>query len=141
MTPNPDILCNEFIKFGSFYRYCIQNLNVDAIATGHYAQSSYGPFLEMFDSSERKYIIVGDLMRILFSPECVCGEYVILYYSINFGCDYLEFCDAIFHFLVHYTRRSDRLKESVKFNLNWFFSFIRVDRLELCFCVFRFIPS
>ncbi|KAK7582800.1 hypothetical protein V9T40_014245 [Parthenolecanium corni] len=52
MTPNPDILCNEFIKFGSFYRYCIQNLNVDAIATGHYAQSSYGPFLEMFDSSE-----------------------------------------------------------------------------------------
>ncbi len=35
-TPNPDMLCNPFIKFGAFYNY-LQN-NYDLIATGHYAQ-------------------------------------------------------------------------------------------------------
>lgn len=36
-TPNPDILCNQQIKFGSFYSK-IDALQFDAIATGHYAQ-------------------------------------------------------------------------------------------------------
>lgn len=35
-TPNPDILCNQYIKFDAFYRYAM-NEGFDAIATGHYA--------------------------------------------------------------------------------------------------------
>ena len=35
-TPNPDILCNQYIKFNEFYKYAIEN-QFDCIATGHYA--------------------------------------------------------------------------------------------------------
>lgn len=48
LTPNPDILCNRCVKFDRFYNYAMQHLNVDAICTGHYARSSFGPFLENF---------------------------------------------------------------------------------------------
>lgn len=34
-TPNPDILCNQFIKFDAFFNYAMKN-GFDAIATGHY---------------------------------------------------------------------------------------------------------
>jgi len=37
-TPNPDIWCNEFIKFGMFLDYAVGELGVDKIATGHYAR-------------------------------------------------------------------------------------------------------
>ena len=37
-TPNPDILCNQKIKFKAFYNYAINTLGLDAIATGHYAR-------------------------------------------------------------------------------------------------------
>jgi tRNA-specific 2-thiouridylase len=36
-TPNPDIICNQEIKFGLFYKY-LEKQNFDFIATGHYAQ-------------------------------------------------------------------------------------------------------
>lgn len=38
-TPNPDILCNQFIKFDAFYQFAMKN-GFDAIATGHYASST-----------------------------------------------------------------------------------------------------
>lgn len=53
-TPNPDVYCNKYIKFGYFYRYAKENLSCDAIATGHYAQTSFGPFLEDFHSEKSK---------------------------------------------------------------------------------------
>jgi tRNA-specific 2-thiouridylase len=37
ITPNPDVLCNEKIKFGAFMRWAIAQ-GADAVATGHYAQ-------------------------------------------------------------------------------------------------------
>ena len=36
-TPNPDILCNKYIKFDSFAKYA-RTFDVDYIATGHYAK-------------------------------------------------------------------------------------------------------
>ncbi len=36
-TPNPDILCNKYIKFDSFLKFALSK-GVDYIATGHYAK-------------------------------------------------------------------------------------------------------
>lgn len=53
-TPNPDILCNKFIKFDLFVKYALEKLNADAIATGHYVKTSFGNFLENYDESSGK---------------------------------------------------------------------------------------
>ena len=37
-TPNPDILCNKYIKFDAFFKYAM-DLGFDAVATGHYASN------------------------------------------------------------------------------------------------------
>lgn len=36
-TPNPDVLCNKYIKFDAFFKYAMER-GFDAVATGHYAQ-------------------------------------------------------------------------------------------------------
>ena len=38
-TPNPDILCNKYIKFDSFFEYAMKQ-GFDKVATGHYASNS-----------------------------------------------------------------------------------------------------
>jgi tRNA-specific 2-thiouridylase len=40
-TPNPDVLCNRLIKFGSFLAHA-RRLGADCIATGHYARIMTG---------------------------------------------------------------------------------------------------
>lgn len=37
ITPNPDIFCNKYVKFGGFLQWALDN-NAHFIATGHYAQ-------------------------------------------------------------------------------------------------------
>ena len=37
-TPNPDILCNKYIKFDSFFEYAMRQ-GFDKVATGHYASN------------------------------------------------------------------------------------------------------
>jgi len=39
-TPNPDVLCNQQVKFGAFYDYISDEY--DYVATGHYAQVEHG---------------------------------------------------------------------------------------------------
>lgn len=39
-TPNPDILCNKYIKFGTFLQFAEKN-GADFIATGHYAKKIF----------------------------------------------------------------------------------------------------
>lgn len=36
-TPNPDVMCNQHVKFGAFLRFALQS-GADRVATGHYAQ-------------------------------------------------------------------------------------------------------
>ncbi len=38
-TPNPDILCNKYVKFKAFLDYALEDVGADAIATGHYARA------------------------------------------------------------------------------------------------------
>uniref|UniRef100_A0A5K3EPU7 tRNA-5-taurinomethyluridine 2-sulfurtransferase n=1 Tax=Mesocestoides corti TaxID=53468 RepID=A0A5K3EPU7_MESCO len=52
-TPNPDILCNRYVKFPKLAeitlkssKLCHPSICADAFATGHYARNSYGNFLE-----------------------------------------------------------------------------------------------
>ena len=37
-TPNPDILCNKYIKFDCMLNYALNQLQGDYLATGHYAK-------------------------------------------------------------------------------------------------------
>lgn len=36
-TPNPDVMCNKYVKFGGFFDYAMEH-GADYVATGHYAQ-------------------------------------------------------------------------------------------------------
>lgn len=70
MTPNPDVLCNTMVKFGTFMRYALEN-GADIVATGHYAQSSEGRLLRGKDASkDQSYFLheltAEQLMRISF---------------------------------------------------------------------------
>ncbi len=40
-TPNPCIMCNQFIKWGEIFDYATNELNADVFATGHYAQIKF----------------------------------------------------------------------------------------------------
>jgi len=35
-TPNPDVMCNKYVKFGAFLRFALES-GADYVATGHYA--------------------------------------------------------------------------------------------------------
>ena len=49
-TPNPDVLCNKYIKFGSFINWVNKNIkDVDFIATGHYAKLENNQLKKPFD--------------------------------------------------------------------------------------------
>jgi tRNA-specific 2-thiouridylase len=36
-TPNPDVMCNRYVKFGGFFNWAMKQ-GADFVATGHYAQ-------------------------------------------------------------------------------------------------------
>lgn len=54
-TPNPDILCNKYIKFDAFFNYAM-NQGFEAVATGHYASvvhhESYSEMIKAVDRSK-----------------------------------------------------------------------------------------
>lgn len=50
-TPNPDIMCNEEIKFGLFYERALSE-GADFIATGHYARTRDAKLLRAADDNK-----------------------------------------------------------------------------------------
>ena len=50
-TPNPDIMCNQEIKFKLFYEVSMEQ-GADFIATGHYAQTKDGKLLRAIDENK-----------------------------------------------------------------------------------------
>ncbi len=36
-TPNPDVMCNKYVKFGGFFKWAMEH-GADFVATGHYTQ-------------------------------------------------------------------------------------------------------
>ena len=50
-TPNPDVMCNKYIKFDSFYKKA-KELKADYIATGHYAKVIDGKLYKAKDKNK-----------------------------------------------------------------------------------------
>lgn len=50
-TPNPDIMCNQKVKFDAFYKKCISE-GADYIATGHYAKMCSSKLMVASDISK-----------------------------------------------------------------------------------------
>lgn len=53
-TPNPDILCNKYIKFDKFLNYALKKWNCNFIATGHYARIKYNKKLKEYQLLKAK---------------------------------------------------------------------------------------
>lgn len=69
-TPNPDVMCNKFVKFGAFYNWAMEN-GADLVATGHYAKTDGEKLMKAKDQNKDQtyflWKIAGDkLGRILF---------------------------------------------------------------------------
>ena len=61
-TPNPDIMCNKYIKFDLFYKKA-KELNADYIATGHYARIKDGYLLRGIDDNKDQTYFLSQLTK------------------------------------------------------------------------------
>lgn len=60
-TPNPDILCNKYIKFNAFANHAFNNLNADFIAMGHYAKVENGHLYRAKDVNKDQTYFLSQL--------------------------------------------------------------------------------
>lgn len=52
-TPNPCIVCNQFIKWGEIFKYATDELGADIFATGHYANiRKDGDFYKLYPAKD-----------------------------------------------------------------------------------------
>ncbi len=61
-TPNPDLLCNRFIKFDLFIKEA-KRLGADYVATGHYARIKDGKLLRAVDLNKDQTYFLADVSR------------------------------------------------------------------------------
>jgi tRNA-specific 2-thiouridylase len=61
-TPNPDMLCNKYIKFDLFKKEAIK-LGADYIATGHYAQTHDGKLYRAVDLNKDQTYFLADITK------------------------------------------------------------------------------
>lgn len=71
ITPNPDVMCNQEIKFKLFYQLAREK-GADYIATGHYAQTRDGELLKAHDDNKDQtyflYRVSGDVLKHTLFP-------------------------------------------------------------------------
>ena len=60
-TPNPDILCNKYIKFDHLLNYALNQLKGDFLATGHYAKIVDGQLYQATDSEKDQSYFLAQL--------------------------------------------------------------------------------
>lgn len=74
-TPNPDIMCNQEVKFKLFLEAALED-GADMIATGHYARVKDGVLLQAVDSNKDQtyflYRVTGTALKKTLFP---LGEY------------------------------------------------------------------
>lgn len=61
-TPNPDIMCNKYIKFDMFVKEAIK-LGADYIATGHYARIEDGKLLRGIDTNKDQTYFLSQISK------------------------------------------------------------------------------
>ncbi len=61
-TPNPDVLCNQFVKFGAWLKKA-QSLGFDYLATGHYANTRNGQLLTAKDTHKDQTYFLHQLSK------------------------------------------------------------------------------
>ena len=61
-TPNPDIMCNKYIKFDAFVKEA-KRLGADYIATGHYAKIKDGKLYKSFDTNKDQTYFLSQLSK------------------------------------------------------------------------------
>ncbi len=61
-TPNPDIMCNKYIKFDAFVKEA-KKLGADYIATGHYARIDNGRLLRALDDNKDQTYFLSQLSK------------------------------------------------------------------------------
>ena len=75
LTPNPDIMCNQEVKFKLFLNAALED-GADLMATGHYARSRDGQLLTGIDSNKDQsyflYRVTSDALSKTLMP---IGEY------------------------------------------------------------------
>lgn len=74
-TPNPDIMCNQEVKFKLFLEAAVED-GADVIATGHYARVKDGKLLQAVDTNKDQtyflYRVTGEALKKSLFP---LGEY------------------------------------------------------------------
>ncbi len=60
-TPNPDILCNKYIKFDKLLNYALKDLGADFLATGHYAMTKNGKLYRGIDETKDQSYFLAQL--------------------------------------------------------------------------------
>lgn len=74
-TPNPDVMCNQEVKFKLFLRAALSD-GADLIATGHYARSQKGQLLVGKDSQkDQSYFLYRVTQAALHRSLMPIGEY------------------------------------------------------------------
>ncbi len=64
-TPNPDVMCNKYIKFDLFYQKA-KELGADYIATGHYAKVKDGKLYKASDLNKDQSYFLAYVNRSVF---------------------------------------------------------------------------
>jgi tRNA U34 2-thiouridine synthase MnmA/TrmU len=76
VTPNPDVSCNRFVKFGAFREHCLRRMGADFMALGHYA-TVWPPALPSCEALRRPDRLAQALLQHGVSSDSLPAELII----------------------------------------------------------------